>query len=59
MTQHRSRRYVNELLEQARLVRYLTFYFLGTFTHHEAGDAMVAQVNDLRCLAIDLGPLKS
>lgn len=59
MTQHRSRRYVNELLEQARLVRYLTFYFLGTFTHHQAGDAMVAQVNDLRCLAIDLGPLKS
>ncbi|QKS80976.1 hypothetical protein [Pseudomonas bijieensis] len=50
---------MNELLEQARLVRYLTFYFLGTFTHHEAGDAMVAQVNDLRCLAIDLGPLKS
>ncbi len=59
MTQHRSRRYVNELLEQARLVRYFTFYFLGTFTHHEASNTMVAQVTDLRCLAIDLGPLKS
>lgn len=59
MTQHRSRRYVNELLDQARLVRYFTFYFLGTFTYHEASDTMVAQVTDLRCLAIDLGPLRS
>lgn len=59
MTQHRSRRYVNELLDQARVVRYLTFYFLGVFTHHEATDTMVAQVGDLRCLAIDLGPLRS
>ena len=59
MTQHRSRRYVNELLDQARLVRYFTFYFLGTFTYHKASDTMVAQVTDLRCLAIDLGPLRS
>lgn len=59
MTQHRSRRYVNELLDQARLVRYFTFYFLGTFTYHEASDTMVAQVTDLRCLAIDLGPLRN
>lgn len=59
MTQHRSRRYVNELLDQARLVRYFTFYFLGTFTYDEASDTMVAQVTDLRCLAIDLGPLRS
>ncbi|WP_370682983.1 ATPase [Pseudomonas syringae pv. atrofaciens] len=59
MTQHRSRRYVNELLDQARLVRYFTFYFLGAFTYQEFSDTMVAQITDLRCLAIDLGPLKS
>lgn len=59
MTQHRSRRYVNELLDQARVVRYFTFYFLGTFAYHEAGDTMIAEVTDLRCLAIDLGPLRN
>ncbi|ROL62599.1 hypothetical protein BLX41_31370 [Pseudomonas protegens] len=58
MTRHRSRRYVNELIEQARLVRYFTVYFLGTFTHHDASNTMVAEVTDLRCLAIDLGPLR-
>ena len=40
-------------------LRYFTFYFLGAFTNHEASDTMVAQVTDLRCLAIDLGPLRS
>lgn len=59
MTQHRSRRYVNELLDQARVVRYFTFYFLGTFAYHEAGNTMIAEVTDLRCLAIDLGPLRN
>ncbi|WP_155516593.1 ATPase [Pseudomonas coronafaciens] len=59
MTQQRSRRYINELLDQARLVRYFTFYFLGVFTHDDANDIMVAHVNDLRCLAIDLGPSKT
>ncbi|MHC8361999.1 ATPase [Pseudomonas sp. LS2P72] len=59
MTQYRSRRYLNELLDQAGAVRYFTFYFIGAFTHDEASDTMITQINDLRCIAIDLGPLKN
>ncbi len=58
MTRYRSRRYLNELLNQAAAVRYLTFYFIGAFTHNEPSDTMIAQIDDPRCIAIDLGPLK-
>lgn len=59
MARYRSRRYLNELLDQAPKVTYLTFYVIGAFKHDEASDIMIAQISDPRCIAIDLGPLKN
>lgn len=59
MARYRSRRYLNELLDHAAAVRYFTFYFIGAFTHDEESDTMIAQINDPRCIAIDLGPSRN
>ncbi|RMT80504.1 ATPase [Pseudomonas viridiflava] len=58
MQAYRSSRYISELLSHADEVKFFTVYTLGTLTQSPSGKSYSVEVNDLRHLAIVLGPEK-
>ncbi|KPX46173.1 ATPase [Pseudomonas syringae pv. tagetis] len=58
MQAYRSSRYISELLSHAEEVKFFTVYALGTVTQSPSGKSYGLEVDDLRHLAIVLGPAK-
>ncbi|WP_323158716.1 ATPase [Pseudomonas viridiflava] len=58
MLAYRSSRYISELLSHADEVKFFTVYALGTLTKSPSGKSFSVEVDDLRHLAIVLGPQK-
>lgn len=58
MQAYRSSRYISELLSHADEVKFFTVYALGTVTQSPSGKSYSVEVDDLRHLAIVLGPAK-
>ncbi|RMO82010.1 hypothetical protein ALQ33_00427 [Pseudomonas syringae pv. philadelphi] len=58
MQAYRSSRYISELLSHADAVKFFTVYALGTLTQSPSGKSYSLEVDDLRHLAIVLGPAK-
>ncbi|MGN2406237.1 ATPase [Pseudomonas syringae] len=58
MQAYRSSRYIIELLSHADEVKFFTVYALGTLTKSPSGKSFSVEVDDLRHLAIVLGPEK-
>lgn len=58
MLAYRSSRYISELLSHAYEVKFFTVYALGTLTKSPSGKSFSVEVDDLRHLAIVLGPQK-
>ncbi|UZA70608.1 hypothetical protein [Pseudomonas viridiflava] len=58
MLAYRSSRYISELLSHADQVKFFTVYALGTLTKSPSGKSFSVEVDDLRHLAIVLGPEK-
>ncbi|WP_122688089.1 ATPase [Pseudomonas viridiflava] len=58
MLAYRSSRYISELLGHADEVKFFTVYALGTLTKSPSGKSFSVEVDDLRHLAIVLGPEK-
>ncbi|WKW33903.1 ATPase [Pseudomonas viridiflava] len=58
MQAYRSSRYISELLSHADQVKFFTVYALGTLTKSPSGKSFSVEVDDLRHLAIVLGPEK-
>ncbi|OUM06994.1 ATPase [Pseudomonas syringae] len=58
MQAYRSSRYISELLSHADNVKFFTVYALGTLTQSPSGKSYSVEVDDLRHLAIVLGPAK-
>ncbi|WP_122573880.1 ATPase [Pseudomonas viridiflava] len=58
MQAYRSSRYISELLSHADEVKFFTVYALGTLTKSPSGKSFSVEVDDLRHLAIVLGPEK-
>lgn len=58
MLAYRSSRYISELLSHADQVKFFTVYALGTLTKSPSGKSFSVEVDDLRHLAIVLGPQK-
>ncbi|MCF5706554.1 ATPase [Pseudomonas syringae] len=58
MQAYRSSRYLSELLSHADAVKFFTVYALGTLTQSPSGKSYSVEVDDLRHLAIVLGPEK-
>ncbi|SMS11780.1 ATPase [Pseudomonas viridiflava] len=58
MLAYRSSRYISELLSHADQVKFFTVYALGTLTKGPSGKSFSVEVDDLRHLAIVLGPEK-
>ncbi|MEE4068934.1 ATPase [Pseudomonas viridiflava] len=58
MLAYRSSRYISELLSHADEVKFFTVYALGTLTKSPSGKSFSVEVDDLRHLAIVLGPEK-
>ncbi|PCK94058.1 ATPase [Pseudomonas viridiflava] len=58
MQAYRSSRYIIELLSHADEVKFFTVYALGTLTKSPSGKSFSVEVDDLRHLAIVLGPQK-
>ncbi|WP_122524734.1 ATPase [Pseudomonas viridiflava] len=58
MLTYRSSRYISELLSHADQVKFFTVYALGTLTKSPSGKSFSVEVDDLRHLAIVLGPEK-
>jgi len=58
MQAYRSSRYISELLSHADEVKFFTVYALGTLTKSPSGKSFSVEVDNLRHLAIVLGPEK-
>lgn len=58
MQAYRSSRYISELLSHADEVKFFTVYALGKLTPSPSGKSFSVEVDDLRHLAIVLGPGK-
>ncbi|WP_122429874.1 ATPase [Pseudomonas viridiflava] len=58
MLAYRSSRYISELLSHADQVKFFTVYALGTLTKSPSGKSFSVEVDDLRHLALVLGPEK-
>ncbi|WP_122341305.1 ATPase [Pseudomonas caricapapayae] len=58
MQAYRSSGYISELLSHAEEVKFFTVYALGTVTQSPSGKSYGLEVDDLRHLAIVLGPAK-
>ncbi|WP_342653552.1 ATPase [Pseudomonas sp. F3-2] len=58
MQAYRSSRYISELLSHADEVRFFTVFALGTLALSPSGKSVSVQIDDLRHLAIVLGPTK-
>lgn len=58
MQAYRSSRYISELLSHAEEVKFYTVYALGNLTKSPSGKSFSVEVDDLRHLAIVLGPSK-
>ena len=59
MQAYRSSRYISELLSHADEVKFFTVYALGTLEESPSGKSISVKVDDLRHLAIVLGPAKT
>lgn len=59
MQAYRSSRYINELLSHADEVRFFTLFALGTLSASPSGKSISVEIEDLRHLAIVLGPAKA
>lgn len=59
MQAYRSSRYISELLSHAEDVRFFTVFALGTLVASPSGKSVSVEIEDLRHLAIVLGPAKS
>ncbi|MCF7531222.1 ATPase [Pseudomonas petrae] len=58
MQAYRSSRYLSELLSHADEVRFFTVFALGTLVASPSGKSVSVEIEDLRHLAIVLGPAK-
>lgn len=58
MQAYRSSRYISELLSHADEVRFFTVFALGTLAVSPSGKSVSVEIDDLRHLAIVLGPAK-
>lgn len=58
MQAYRASRYISELLSHAEEVKFFTVYALGSLTKSPSGKSFSVEVDDLRHLAIVLGPAK-
>lgn len=58
MQAYRSSRYISELLSHADEVKFFTVYALGKLVQSPSGKSISVEVDDLRHLAIVLGPAK-
>ncbi|TDV46483.1 hypothetical protein EC919_11176 [Pseudomonas graminis] len=58
MLAYRSSRYLSELLSHADEVRFFTVFALGTLVASPSGKSVSVEIEDLRHLAIVLGPAK-
>jgi hypothetical protein len=58
MQAYRSSRYITELLSHAEAVKFYTVYALGNLNKSPSGKSFSIEVDDLRHLAIVLGPAK-
>lgn len=58
MQAYRSSRYISELLSHAEEVRFFTVFALGTLKASPSGKSVSVEIDDLRHLAIVLGPPK-
>jgi len=58
MQAYRSSRYISELLSHAEEVRFFTVFALGTLVASPSGKSFSVEIEDLRHLAIVLGPAK-
>lgn len=58
MQAYRSSRYISELLSHAEQVRFFTVFALGTLAASPSGKSLSVVIEDLRHLAIVLGPAK-
>jgi hypothetical protein len=58
MLAYRSSRYISELLSHAEEVRFFTVFALGTLAASPSGKSLSVVIEDLRHLAIVLGPAK-
>lgn len=58
MQAYRSSRYISELLSHADEVRFFTVFALGTLAVSPSGKSISVEIEDLRHLAIVLGPAK-
>lgn len=58
MQAYRSSRYISELLSHADEVKFFTFFALGSLVMSPSGKSLSLEVDDLRHLAIVLGPPK-
>jgi hypothetical protein len=58
MQAYRSSRYISELLSHADEVRFFTVFALGTLAQSPSGKSFSVEIEDLRHLAIVLGPAK-
>lgn len=58
MQAYRSSRYISELLSHADEVRFFTVFALGTLAASPSGKSVSVEIDDLRHLAIVLGPAK-
>ncbi|WP_110947105.1 ATPase [Pseudomonas bohemica] len=59
MQAYRSSRYISELLSHADEVRFFTVFALGTLNASPSGKSISVDIEDLRHLAIVLGPAKA
>ncbi|MFJ5295020.1 ATPase [Pseudomonas sp. NPDC088368] len=59
MQAYRSSRYISELLSHAEEVRFFTVFALGTLAASPSGKSVSVEIDDLRHLAIVLGPAKA
>ncbi|WP_296178173.1 ATPase [Pseudomonas sp. UBA1879] len=59
MKAYRSSRYISELLSHADEVRFFTVFALGTLKASPSGKSVSVEIDDLRHLAIVLGPPKA
>jgi hypothetical protein len=58
MQAYRSSRYISELLNHADEVRFFTVFALGTLADSPSGKSVSVEIDDLRHLAIVLGPAR-
>lgn len=58
MQAYRSSRYISELLSHADEVRFFTVFALGTLAASPSGKSVSVEIDDLRHLAIVLGPAR-